>query len=154
LGNGGEQITLMAGDELIHQFAYSDRWYPTTDGTGYTLEMVDVATADLASWARQASWRSSVQLGGSPGTIADVPLAGDANHDGVFNSSDLTLVLQAGEYEDNLPGNSTFEEGDWNGDGDFTSADLILAIQAGTYVAAVKSADLFPAEALRALRRR
>ncbi|MCA9213001.1 MAG: hypothetical protein KDB27_08050, partial [Planctomycetales bacterium] len=60
---------------------------------------------------------------------------GDANNDGVFNSSDLVKIFQAGEYEDEIAENSTFEEGDWNGDGDFDSSDLVAAFQAGTYQA-------------------
>ena len=46
---------------------------------------------------------------------------GHANRDGVFNSSDLVAISVAGEYEDGIPGNSTWEEGDWNGDGDCDS---------------------------------
>ncbi|MCA9213002.1 MAG: VCBS repeat-containing protein, partial [Planctomycetales bacterium] len=63
------------------------------------------------------------------------PIIGDANYDGVFNSSDLVKVFQAGEYEDEIAGNSTFEEGDWNNDGEFNSTDLVAAFQAGTYQA-------------------
>ena len=59
---------------------------------------------------------------------------GDSNRDGVFNSSDLVAVFQAGEYEDDIDGNSTFEEGDWNNDGDFNSSDLVFAFKAGNYV--------------------
>jgi hypothetical protein len=59
--------------------------------------------------------------------------AGDSNGDGVFDSGDLLLVFQAGEYEDLIDGNSTFAEGDWDGDGDFTSSDLILALRLGHY---------------------
>jgi hypothetical protein len=61
-------------------------------------------------------------------------VAGDANRDGVFDSTDLIVVFSAGEYEDGTPGNSTFDEGDWNNDGDFDSSDLILAFQHGKYV--------------------
>jgi hypothetical protein len=61
---------------------------------------------------------------------------GDSNNDGVFDSGDLVAVFQAGEYEDAIRGNSTWEEGDWNADGDFDSADLVHAFQAGTFVAA------------------
>lgn len=68
-------------------------------------------------------------------------LPGDANRDGVFTSSDLVLVFQAGEYEDDLEDNSNWEEGDWNGDRDFTTGDLVLAFQSGHYSnAAVQSA--------------
>ena len=66
-------------------------------------------------------------------TELDVPKPGDANRDGVFNSSDLIQVLQAGEYEDGVSNNSDWEEGDWNGDGDFTSFDLVIAFQTGLY---------------------
>jgi hypothetical protein len=70
-------------------------------------------------------------------------IAGDANRDGVFNSSDLIVVFQAGEYEDGIEGNSTWTEGDWNGDGDFDTADLILAFQQGKYVAAAIAGSVF-----------
>ncbi|MCA9217463.1 MAG: hypothetical protein KDB27_30555 [Planctomycetales bacterium] len=52
---------------------------------------------------------------------------GDANLDGKFNSTDLIRIFQAGEYEDGIPGNSTWVEGDWNCDGDFNTTDLIVA---------------------------
>jgi hypothetical protein len=64
------------------------------------------------------------------------PIAGDANRNGVFDSGDLIVVFQAGKYEDDVPGNSTWSEGDWNDDGDFDTADLILAFQQGKYVTA------------------
>ena len=55
---------------------------------------------------------------------------GDANLDGVFNSSDLVLVFQAGEYEDGQPLNSSWATGDWDCDGDFGTSDLVLSFQA------------------------
>lgn len=60
-------------------------------------------------------------------------LAGDANRDGVFDTSDLILVFQHGEYEDNVANNSTWEEGDWTGDSEFDSSDLIAAFQHGQF---------------------
>lgn len=48
----------------------------------------------------------------------DTP-TGDTNLDGHFNSADLVRVFQAGEYEDQVFANSSWEEGDWNGDGEF-----------------------------------
>ncbi len=59
--------------------------------------------------------------------------AGDANLDQFFDTDDLVLVLQAGEYEDPVVGNSGWASGDWNGDGDFTTNDLVLALQTGRY---------------------
>lgn len=67
-------------------------------------------------------------------------LIGDANDDGMFNSSDLVSVFQAGEYEDDVPSNSTYDEGDWNADDDFTSLDLVVAFQAGTYADSARNA--------------
>lgn len=59
---------------------------------------------------------------------------GDADGNGRFEPSDLVKVFQAGEYDDDLQDNSTFEDGDWNADGEFDSSDLVLAFQSGTYV--------------------
>lgn len=58
---------------------------------------------------------------------------GDADLDGEFGSSDLILALQAGTYEDDVPGNAGWATGDWDGDGEFSTADLLVAFQAGAY---------------------
>jgi hypothetical protein len=63
-----------------------------------------------------------------------IAMSGDAKESAGFDSSDLVRIFQAGQYEDDIIGNSTFNEGDWNGDGDFTTADLVLAFQSGRYV--------------------
>ncbi|MDG2383008.1 MAG: hypothetical protein P8N76_15175 [Pirellulaceae bacterium] len=60
---------------------------------------------------------------------------GDVNADAFFNSGDLISVFAAGEYEDGVPLNSTYNDGDWNGDRDFNSNDLIFVFQAGTFTA-------------------
>jgi hypothetical protein len=60
---------------------------------------------------------------------------GDANLDGLFNSRDLVLISQSGEYEDGLPGNSDWATGDWNCDGEFSTGDLVAAFQFGGYSA-------------------
>jgi hypothetical protein len=65
---------------------------------------------------------------------------GDANLDGIFNSSDLIQVFQFGEYEDGVAGNSSWASGDFNCDGEFDTGDLLLAFQAGAYVAAAEPA--------------
>jgi hypothetical protein len=69
---------------------------------------------------------------------------GDANLDGIFNSTDLVLVFVAGEYEDDVPGNSGWAEGDWNCDGDFGTGDLVAAFTAGGYVAAALMGSVDP----------
>ena len=58
---------------------------------------------------------------------------GDADLNGIFDSGDLFLVLQAGQYKDGVKGNATWSSGDWDGDGDFTSDDLVVALQSGRY---------------------
>jgi hypothetical protein len=72
---------------------------------------------------------------------------GDANVDGLFNSQDLVQVFQAGEYEDGIAGNSTWNEGDWNGDLEFDTSDLVSAFQSGRYELAAVEGGGFPAEA-------
>ena len=75
--------------------------------------------------------------------LLTTPEPGDANLDGIFNSTDLVTVLLAGEFEDGIPNNSTFREGDWNGDGDFNTSDFILALQAGNYLRAAQPIGRF-----------
>ncbi len=58
---------------------------------------------------------------------------GDANLDGEFNTSDFVSVFQAGQYEDNVVGNSGWATGDWNGDAEFNTTDFVAAFQAGGY---------------------
>jgi hypothetical protein len=65
---------------------------------------------------------------------------GDANLDGIFNSSDLVQVFAVGKYEDNAPLNAGWSDGDWNADGDFGTGDLVLAFQQGGYTAASEPA--------------
>lgn len=68
--------------------------------------------------------------------------AGDANLDGVFDSSDLVRVFSIGEYEDDVDGNSTWADGDWNCDGDFNTRDMVAAFQDGRYVGASPTAAI------------
>ena len=70
-------------------------------------------------------------------------LIGDSNNDGVFNSSDFVTVFRAGEYEDDIEDNSTFETGDWDGDGDFNSRDFVVAFQAKSYSANAVPISIF-----------
>lgn len=58
---------------------------------------------------------------------------GDSDFDGEFTTADLVMVFTAGEYEDGIARNSTWDEGDWDGDGDFGSGDLVMAFSRGGY---------------------
>ncbi|MFC1758914.1 dockerin type I domain-containing protein, partial [Planctomycetota bacterium] len=69
---------------------------------------------------------------------------GDANLDGEFNSGDFVTVFAAGEYEDEIVGNSTWGTGDWNGDGDFNSGDFVTAFGAAGYEKGPRPAPAVP----------
>ena len=61
--------TLILSDaigQVIHDFTYSDAWYPSTDGLGYSL-CIRNAQAELQTWPDPASWRASSAMLGSPG---------------------------------------------------------------------------------------
>lgn len=58
---------------------------------------------------------------------------GDANLDGLFDSTDFLQVFQRGEYEDSLVGNSGWADGDFNGDAEFNGGDFVAAFQDGGY---------------------
>lgn len=58
---------------------------------------------------------------------------GDSNLDGTFDSKDLVAVFTAGEYEDAVLKNSTWQTGDWNLDCEFNTKDMVLAFQDGGY---------------------
>lgn len=56
---------------------------------------------------------------------------GDANLDGVFNTTDFVDVFQKGKFEkDEAAG---WEEGDWNGDLRFNTTDFVNAFQDGGF---------------------
>ncbi len=56
---------------------------------------------------------------------------GDANLDGVVDSSDLVAAFAAGKYETGEE--ASWEQGDWDGDGVFTTADMVTAFADGCY---------------------
>jgi hypothetical protein len=63
---------------------------------------------------------------------------GDANLDGIFDSTDLIDVLAAGTYETDLP--ATWSTGDFSGDGRTDTADLIAALADGGYEVGARAA--------------
>jgi hypothetical protein len=72
LDNGGETIRLDdAVNEKILEFRYENQWYPSTDGMGFSLVIID-DTAPYYTWNAKPSWRPSGIDGGNPGT-ADQP---------------------------------------------------------------------------------
>ena len=72
LANGGERIEIKnAAGESVVAFVYSDDWYPTTDGEGYSL-VINNSYESTNLWNIKKGWRASHFTNGSPGT-ADVP---------------------------------------------------------------------------------
>ncbi len=92
LSNLSERIILEGPlGEPIHDFRYSDRWYPETDGGGPSLVIRD-PHGDLSSWNFAESWRVSRQPRGSPGIDEEAPPPGGRRRGGDFNS-DAALQL-------------------------------------------------------------
>ena len=60
--------------------------------------------------------------------------AGDANLDGVVNSTDLVQVFRAARYDAKDSINTGWAAGDWNCDGRFTSRDLVELFRLNVYV--------------------
>ncbi len=67
LANDGELLRLTDfWNGTIAEFDYSDDWFPSTDGDGFSLTLVD-PQEDPGVWGEPASWRPSATIGGSPG---------------------------------------------------------------------------------------
>jgi hypothetical protein len=97
--------------------------------------MYDIAHADSPDLQFDLNHDGHVNVGDVEYLISRIlgTALGDANLDGVFDTSDLVEIFQAGQYEDDRPVNSSWHSGDWNGDHDFDSGDLIVAFQHGAY---------------------
>ena len=78
LSNGGEHLRLeiVSLGIGILDFDYEDDWYPSTDGDGFALEIIDESAA-AASWGEKGSWRAGSATGGTPGTVGGDPAAYD-----------------------------------------------------------------------------
>ena len=97
---------------------------------GWTVaDYEDDGDLDLIATSASGRWQ-----------LVESRVAGDSNNDGVFDSSDLVLALQAGGYEDGVYRNSSYDTGDWNGDGEFDSRDIVFVFQAGTFASGAHAA--------------
>ena len=77
LDNGGENLRLEdASGERILDFAYSDQWYPETDGQGFALSARHLDTP-WDHWGQASSWMTSSEPGGNPGHFSEGDRSGD-----------------------------------------------------------------------------
>ncbi|MEZ6116062.1 MAG: lamin tail domain-containing protein [Pirellulaceae bacterium] len=96
LGDGGEQITLVAADgQLIEQVTYADDgiWPERADGAGSSLERL----SSLADGNLGTSWVASERIGGSPG-IGYAPAAPSVVISEVLANSNAPAVDQVELY--------------------------------------------------------
>jgi hypothetical protein len=69
LANEGDHLTLFGPlGEPILDFSYDPTWYPSTDGQGYSLVMIN-PYASVTDWGSAGNWAPSLQPGGSPGAF-------------------------------------------------------------------------------------
>ena len=108
LSNGGEQLELADSDlsELISiTYDDTDPWSEFADGSGASLVLIDPVNTPVDELDKYYSWRSSVELGGSPGeaelnrqgvVINEVvanPAAGQVDSIELFNSSNTSINI-------------------------------------------------------------
>ncbi len=117
-------------DLLMHD--NSSRSLAVNDGRGNFTMAPSAIPGSATQWA-DIDQDGDLDALGYSGAWYEQRLAGDSNGDGVFSSADLIAIFQAGEFEDWITGNSSFQTGDWNGDRDFDTHDLVFAFQAGRY---------------------
>jgi hypothetical protein len=68
LDNAGERIRLEdAIGRTVLDFNYADSWQDSTDGEGFSLNILD-ANTDANNWNKQESWAASKYAGGTPDT--------------------------------------------------------------------------------------
>jgi hypothetical protein len=66
LDNGGERLRFEDRDgEKILDFSYDNRWFPITDGHGYSLAIVD-DTLLWSLWGEKTNWFASTPTAGAP----------------------------------------------------------------------------------------
>lgn len=66
LANNGDHLVLRGPlAEPILDFTFSDSWYPTADGEGFSLVIVNPLAA-TDTWSTKSSWRPSSVMNGSP----------------------------------------------------------------------------------------
>ncbi|MEM7387995.1 MAG: lamin tail domain-containing protein, partial [Verrucomicrobiota bacterium] len=66
LNNGGETLRLSRADGgVVFEIDFSDKWVPSADGDGYSMELRANRAEDEG---KKGAWKRSAAAGGSPGT--------------------------------------------------------------------------------------
>ena len=88
LDNDADRVRLEIVDlnAAILDFTFQDVWYPTTDGGGFSLVIVD-EQAGPQTWDEKGSWTAGASSGGSPGMSSGFF---------VFAGADQIVTLPAG----------------------------------------------------------
>ena len=103
LANDGERLRLVGAlGETLHDFEFSDLWYPDTDGGGPSLVVADPSQKPTDGlWSEKDTWRESEFESGSPGVdeTEDPPVGGlqrigDINQDQNTDVSDGITLLR------------------------------------------------------------
>jgi len=68
LSNKGERLELVGADaQPIQSLEYNDKWFDLTDGSGFSLTLIDPADPLAVDGVDKDLWRASADVGGSPG---------------------------------------------------------------------------------------
>jgi len=136
LSNGGEEIVVRdARGDAVLRIEYDDAWYPTTDGLGHSLQLVDPAL-DPQQLSTRDAWRPSGPVDGTPG-FPDVPailegwqLPSDFTQDNQLDITDAIALLgylfQGGP---DLPCDGAVELLDASGDDQVDLTDAVVVLQ-------------------------
>lgn len=92
--NEGEQVTLHAArGTVIRDFIYLSQFpWPESTGGGREYALVLIDPLSNPNHEDPLSWRSSVEIGGSPGGSDTIPFAGDPGMDG--DGDGLTALME------------------------------------------------------------
>lgn len=98
----------------------------------YYLQTIrDPMTSLRWGFTHSLSFGYAPPLASLDGSVFILGRSGDANDDGLFDSSDLVVMFQFGKFESN--NTATRIEGDWDGNQRFDTSDLVKVFQAGLY---------------------
>ena len=82
LDNDDDRLRLEISElnAAVHDFTYRDWWYPSTDGEGFSLVIVD-DSLEPDTWSDPGSWAAGVSGGGSPGISSGFFVFGGVNQE-------------------------------------------------------------------------